>query len=108
MSKVMKQWTEKETYTNQTKTLWYLANVYFRAGMNYLSKFRNEDRKFLISEMDKLGYTNLNETSVNWYLGAVNGSVIKDRLKNSKKLQNDINTFRKNINLPPIKFGNIK
>ena len=108
MNKVMKQWTANENYTNQTKTLWYLANVYFRTAMINLDKSRNEDRKFLISEMDKLGYKNLNETSVNWYLGAVNGTVIKDRLKNSKQLQNDINTFRKNINLPTIKFGNVK
>ena len=104
----MKQWTANESYTNQTKTLWYLANVYFRSTMLNPNKFRNEDRKFLISEMDKLGYKNLNETSVNWYLGAVNGSVIKDRLKTSKQLQNDINAFRKNINLPTIKFGNVK
>ncbi len=108
MSRVMKQWTANETYTNQTKTLWYLANVYFRSAMSNLDKFRNEDTKFLISEMNKLGYKNLNETSVKWYLGAVNGSIIKDRLKTSKQLQNDINNFRKNINLPPIKFGKVK
>jgi hypothetical protein len=107
MSKV-KQWTENGSYTTQTKTLWYLAKLHFELATAGLFKFTNDNVDFLISEMKKLGYTNLNKTSVTWYLGAVNGTIIKDRLKESKQLQNDVNQFRKSVNLPIIKFGKSK
>jgi hypothetical protein len=102
------QWSENGSYTKQTKTLWYLASLYFRTTLVSVTKFSNDNVQFLINEMEKLGYTNLNKTSVNWYLGAVNGSIIKDRLRDSKQLQRDVNLFRMNIGLPQIKFGKVK
>jgi len=102
------QWSENGSYTKQTKTLWYLASLYFRTTLASVTKFSNDNVQFLINEMEKLGYSNLNKTSVNWYLGAVNGSIIKDRLRDSKQLQRDINLFRMSIGLPQIKFGKVK
>ena len=36
------QWTEKGSYTTQTKTLWYLAKLHFELATAGLFKFTNE------------------------------------------------------------------
>ena len=99
------EWQSKGKYTKQTKTLWYLATLYFRIKTASLEKYSNEDVSFLMNEMSKAGYSKLNKNSVKAYIGALNGTIVRDALKNNKSYQKEVNEFRKKMNLPIINFN---
>ena len=104
MSKVIK-WESKGKYGVQTKTMWSIAcsNFDLTTSMQGV-KYSSDQINFIKSRLETIGYSDLSLDSVKMYMGALNASMIGERLAKTKSLQNDINTFRKQMGFPKIKF----
>jgi hypothetical protein len=98
------QWQSNGKYTKQTKTLWTIASIRFDVVTALCNPYEEWMIDEIIEHMSMIGYTKLNRTSVKWYLGALNGRIIRDALKNNKSFQIEVNSFRKNMEFPTIKF----
>jgi len=101
----------KPAYGIRTINIWQIAITAFREVIEKTGKQINQNQiNFIKNQLSVLGHdiNELNDRSIKQYAGALNGSYIGDRLRNTKALQIEVNTFRIQFGLKEIKFGKVK
>jgi hypothetical protein len=96
----------KPTYSIRTINVWQIVMTTYREVVESKKQLNDNQIKFIKNQLTILGHNSneLNDRSIKNYGSALNGSYIGDRLKKSKELQNEVNTFRNVFGLKPINF----
>ena len=97
-------WERNSQYTIQTKTLFALTALRFSDEVEFDEPFEDWQVDDIVEQMELIGFKGINRSSVEMYMGALNGTKVCQRIQLNKSFQREINTFRKGMEFAKLKF----
>lgn len=97
-------WERNSQYTIQTKTLFALTALRFSDEVEFDEPFEDWQVDDIVEQLELIGFKNINRSSVEMYMGALNGTKVCQRIKLNKSFQKQINEFRKGMGFTKTKF----
>ena len=97
-------WEANSQYTTKTKTLFALTARTYPMEVAAGIRFEPYQIEKMIEQLAAVGFTKNTYASVGMYMGALNGTIVCQRIKLNKCWQREINTFRKAFGFKNIKF----
>jgi len=91
-------------YTIQTKTLFALTALRFSDEVENGIPFEDWQVDDILEQLELIGFKGINRTSVEMYMGALNGTIVCQRIQLNKSFQKEINAFRKGMEFARLKF----
>jgi hypothetical protein len=98
-------WEVNSQYTTKTKTLFALTATMYPNEVSAGIRFEPYQVEEIVEQLDVVGFTKNSYASVAMYMGALNGTVVCQRIKLNKCWQREINAFRKAFGFKTIKFA---
>ena len=98
-------WEVNSQYTTKTKTLFALTCRTYPMEVAAGIRFEPYQVEKIIEQLDAVGFATNSYASVAMYMGALNGTVVCQRIKLNKCWQKEINAFRKAFGFKTIKFA---
>ena len=97
-------WERNSQYTIQTKTVFALTALRFSDEVEFDEPFEDWQVDDIVEQLELIGFKNINRSSVEMYMGALNGTKVCQRIKLNKSFQKQINEFRKGMGFTKTKF----
>lgn len=98
-------WERNSQYTIQTKVVFALTALRFSNEVENGIQFEDWQVDDIIEQLELIGFKGINRSSVEMYMGALNGTKVCQRIRLNKSFQREINDFRKGMEFRKIKFG---
>jgi len=88
-------WEVDSQYTTKTKTLFALTALMYSNEVEQGIPFEDYQIDEIVEQLDAIGFKPNTRSSVAMYMGALNGTVVCQRIGLNKSFQREINAFRK-------------
>lgn len=97
-------WERNSQYTIQTKVVFALTALRFSDEVENGIPFEDWQVDDIAEQLELIGFKSINRSSVEMYMGALNGTKVCQRIQLNKSFQKEINAFRKGMEFGRLKF----